>query len=337
MARLLYYPSVLPPTEVIHQALLYWDGFGSVVPREPELRRRLVRDELADLEACGLFAPVHFGDETDLGTLNWPVFRNELRRLAASGAASSPPDSFIWLGKTTYWLEDQLEHLGLATRRYEPGTGFWQLIVPAPVYASVMAMAARQLAATWTTRDCAYFPYTDNPHAHGLATEPISRRPLHEDPGRTDVPAWQVEIGQLLPVPAAGTALADVLAFRERYADERERLMRVVHRLLGELRRDYEYRADIVAGLRREIGNAVDDYRGARRAGRIVWVRRSIMATVAVAATVSGALIAPEAGWVLGPISGVMIDLALRETPIRGRFVPGDDFAYLHRIGSELT
>lgn len=65
------------------------------------------------------------------------------------------------------------------------------------------------------------------------------------------MPAWQVEIARLLPVPAPDTALADVLEFHERYADERERLMRAVHRMLGELRRDYEHPAE---GLRLRQG-----------------------------------------------------------------------------------
>lgn len=36
MAVLLYHPTVNPPKEILHQALLYWDGIASVVPRAPE-------------------------------------------------------------------------------------------------------------------------------------------------------------------------------------------------------------------------------------------------------------------------------------------------------------
>ncbi|WP_439681000.1 hypothetical protein [Embleya sp. MST-111070] len=155
-----------------------------------------------------------------------------------------------------------------------------------------MAVLAHEMAVYWGVHNEPVFAYTENPHVHRLAK--LAFEPRHA------IPAWEVEIGRLLPVPAPNTALDDVLRFRERYADERERLMRAVYRLLGDLRRDYRHPADVLAGLRRELTDAAQAYGAARRSARIVWLHRSILTTVAVTAAAGGALVVPQAGWLLG-------------------------------------
>jgi hypothetical protein len=64
MGVLLYYPTVNPPTEVVHQALLYWDGIASVVPRDPRVYEALVGTELRRLEERELYRPLAFTSET---------------------------------------------------------------------------------------------------------------------------------------------------------------------------------------------------------------------------------------------------------------------------------
>ncbi|MEV0026828.1 hypothetical protein AB0H45_32445 [Streptomyces atroolivaceus] len=49
LAFLLYYPLVKPPTEVLHQALLYWDGIATVVSRAPSVYEVAVPEELKEL------------------------------------------------------------------------------------------------------------------------------------------------------------------------------------------------------------------------------------------------------------------------------------------------
>lgn len=94
MAVLLYYPLVIPPTEIVHQALLYWDGVASVVPRESEIYDAAVSAELKDLKQRGLYMPLTF-DRDSMDSLDHPqyrgafhgglasqVLREELRRLS---------------------------------------------------------------------------------------------------------------------------------------------------------------------------------------------------------------------------------------------------------------
>jgi hypothetical protein len=54
---MLYYPRIEPPTELIHQALLYWDGLATVVPADDSLRRLVIPPVLTDLQARGLYEP----------------------------------------------------------------------------------------------------------------------------------------------------------------------------------------------------------------------------------------------------------------------------------------
>lgn len=138
-------------------------------------------------------------------------------------------------------------------------------------------------------------------------------------------------------MPALGTPTNDVLAFRERYADERLRLMRALHQMLGDLRRDYEHPADVFAQLRVELSQAVDDFQSARRGSRIAWVHRSVTASVAVAAAAGGALLLPNVGWLLGTISGYALNVATREIRPLIRARTHHDFSYLHRVESALS
>ncbi|MFJ6915832.1 hypothetical protein ACIQUX_18035 [Streptomyces sp. NPDC101133] len=149
--------------------------------------------------------------------------------------------------------------------------------------------------------------------------------------------AWEAELGRLLPVPAPGTPTADVLAFREKYADERIRLMRALHRMLGELRRDYEHPADVFAQFRMELSQAVHDYQGARRSSTVAWVHRSVTVSVAVAAAAGGALLLPNMGWLLGTIGGYALNVATREVRPLVRARDEHEFSYLHRVEGSLS
>jgi hypothetical protein len=146
-----------------------------------------------------------------------------------------------------------------------------------------------------------------------------------------------MELGRLLPVPAPGTPTADVLAFRDRYTDERLRLMRALHRLLGDLRRDYEHPADVFAQLRVELSDALEDYRAAGRGSRMAWVHRSVMVSVALAAAAGGALLLPDIGWLLGTVGGYALNVATREVRPLMSARKNHDFSYLHRVESGLS
>ncbi|MFF8971275.1 hypothetical protein [Streptomyces sp. NPDC014995] len=57
--------------------------------------------------------------------------------------------------------------------------------------------------------------------------------------------------------------------------------MRAPHRLLGDLRRDHEHPADVLARLRREIDDSVADHRAAAKGSLVAWGERSVVVTVA--------------------------------------------------------
>lgn len=337
MGVLLYYPRVNPPTEVVHQALLYWDGLASVVPRDPRVYEALVGTELRRLEERELYRPLTFTGETlDVLTAygpassaaqNWPVLTRELQRAAARPdppRPTSPPEAVLHTSKITYELERLLLQLGLATdvgylgRRAE-------LSVSKEVQALVVGVLARELAAA---TDVALFPYTDSEDAYRNTLRPVSP---------TRCLAWEMELGRLLPVPAPGTPTEDVLAFREKHAEERRRLMRALHRMLGDLRRDYEHPADVLTQLRAELSEAVEDYRAARRGSRMAWVHRSVTVSVALAAAAGGALLLPDLGWFLGTIGGYALNVATREIRPLARARDDHDFSYLHRVQSGLS
>ncbi|MFD6327899.1 hypothetical protein ACFWOL_35000 [Streptomyces sp. NPDC058442] len=134
----------------------------------------------------------------------------------------------------------------------------------------------------------------------------------------------------------------DVVSFRERYADERHRLMRALHRVLGDLRRNYEHPADVLARLCREIEESVEDYRAAARSSRMAWGNRSVMVTLALAAAAGSAWCSLTwllvAGcWLLGAAGGYALNVATREIRPISRARRDHDFSYLHRVGETLA
>lgn len=204
MGVLLYYPTVNPPTEIIHQALLYWDGIASVVPRDPRVYETVASEELRRLEERELYRPLAFtGDsldalhDPDSSVSPWlagqasSFLAQELRRIAARAdqpPPTSPPEAVIYTSKTTYWLERLLVELGLAS-----GGVLGALAVSKEVQTLIIGVLARELA---VNPEIAQFPYTDSEDAFRNALRPTS--PIRSV-------AWEVELGRLLPVPALGT------------------------------------------------------------------------------------------------------------------------------------
>nr|WP_199550120.1 DUF6236 family protein [Streptomyces sp. N35] len=340
VAVLLYYPLVNPPDEIVHQSLLYWDGIASVVPADPEIRAVAVGPGLRELEQRGLYTPLTLGERrllSDLTPLYAPrvtssdghhasVLLQELAALAArtrTPVPTEPPEGILYRTKTSGGVEEYLTRQGLAVPI--PGDRR-RFAVSREVQELILSITAREISAR--RGDRAFFPYTDSRTAQRMALRPVAR-------ARTL--AWEMELGRLLPVPAPGTPTAEVLAFREKYQDERLRLMRAVHRVLGELRRDYEHPADVFAQLRVELEQATADYRSAVSSSRTVWVHRSVTATVALAAAAGGALLLPDLGWLLGTVGGFALNVATREIrPVRSRR-QDHDFSYLHRVRGTLA
>ncbi|MFE7383568.1 hypothetical protein ACFU9F_24785 [Streptomyces zhihengii] len=336
MPTLLYYPLVTPPEPVLHQALLYWDGIASVVPEDPEVRHVALTPEMADLADRGLYRPLPWSAgnvrliaRSPAGGIGeaFEVLLEELRVLASQQEVPGrlmPLDRRLYSSKIGYHLEEEVVRLGLG-RRVEAGAGGrWSLAVPREVQLLLVGAAARELSAG-AGPDSAYMPYTDHASAHEMAVRPLERS--------SALAAWQVEIGRLLPVPAPGTPLTDVLVFRERYDVERRRLMSAVHALLAELRRNWEQPADVLAAMRDGLGEAVDDYHGAVRSSRLAWVRRGLAVTVGLAGAAAGALVVPDMDWLVGAVAGgYAINVAAREVRPLQRRRAEHPFAYLQHV-----
>ncbi|GAA2513615.1 DUF6236 family protein [Streptomyces longisporus] len=338
MAVLLSYPRVKPPTEVIHQALLYWDGIASIVPRDPNIYGSAISAELEDLRSRELYTPLTLDSREVFDRQQYSsVLRGgqisrlleeqlaTLERLYQQGRISDGHLAFVYPSKMPSELERTLIDLHLAHR--VPGRlGRWRLAVPRAVWDPVVSAMVRDFAAS--QREVAYVPYTSIEDAYRWALVPV---------GQERTPAWEMELGKLLPVPAPGTSTADVLNFRETYEDERIRLMRALHCLLGDLRRDYDHPAEVLAQLRKELTRAVEDYRGAVKSSRMAWLNRGITVTAAVGAGAVGAYLTADLNWLMAILGSYGINVATREIRPLRKASREHDFAYLHRVQTTLS
>ncbi|MFE2022467.1 DUF6236 family protein [Streptomyces sp. NPDC059499] len=333
MPTLLYYPLVKPPQEILHQALLYWDGIASVVPESREVYEEAVSNELEDLQYRGLYHPVALsalgGSLPGMGRRGglYGVLMEELRLLAAG-----PPlprvsllDPHLYRSKIAYLLEDEVVRLGLGQRL--DGSPYRSVAVPKEVQLLLIGVAAREIASQAIDRS--YTPYTDQVSAH----ETSLRLPA----GGRGVGAWRVELGRLLPVPAPGTPTSKVLAFRDRYSDERQRLIAATQTMLGDLCRNWEHPADVLQQMRVELTQARKEYESAAKSSRLAWVSRSVSVTVGVAAAAASALIVPDLAWVAGVAGSIGFNVATREVRPLSQAKRDHPFSYLHHVDQELA
>lgn len=333
MPTLLYYPLVRPPEAVLHHALLYWDDIASVVPRDPEVYENAVSEELKDLQERGLYHPIALGTQYSRpldDTLHLEVLISELRELAASPPTpqASVMDAFLFRSKVGYLLEREIVRLGLGRRTGHAwrarGAG---LAVSREVQLLLIGTLAQEVALT--ANDRAYTPYTDQRSAYETSLRPMA-------PG-SGVAAWRVELGRLLPMPAPGTSTAQVLAFRDKYAPERERLMGATQTMLSNLCREWEHPADVLQRMRVELNQAREDYQSATLASRTAWVHRSISVTVGVATAAAGALVVPDLGWVAGIAGSIGFNIATREVRPLFHARKEHPFSYLYQVDRELA
>jgi hypothetical protein len=118
VAVLLYYPLVNPPEEILYQALLYWDGVASLVPRDRDVAGFAVSARTRELEQQGLYSPVIFDDldRIHLDDQTRRVWDREIKRLTALAdppRLSVPPEYFLYWSKTSDHLLKRLLRLGL--------------------------------------------------------------------------------------------------------------------------------------------------------------------------------------------------------------------------------
>ncbi|WP_280468337.1 DUF6236 family protein [Nocardia cyriacigeorgica] len=361
MPDLFYYPKINAPQSVIYQALLYWDRLVTIAPAGPVLE--LLTPQMRHMHEAGLYLRLpadHWpGATTTIEQALWTLTRLLDRIPADDLVPDAGPDNYVHRGKFSPGLIEELRLRGLAR-----GQGF-EVYMSAATQLCLISTAARDIARQhrrWSFEDAdgtnydidSLYPYTDSPAAHRFAHSPFASAhngPDAEDSLRPRLNRWilphrlpdprttrclDVEIGRLLPVPGHEVRLEDLIAFRERYSDERRRLITAIDRLVRGLQRDYDDPRDVFHALQGELERALADLEHAGRCARINWVRRAVTVSIALASGYAGQKVYPEAGWVLGVIGGAAINLATTTTRSpRGEFA--DDITYLQRVRSAVA
>lgn len=282
MPQMLYYPGSTPPEEALFQAVLYWDSLATISPRDwqhyaERSERGRVLLELADR---GLYEPISLFNVS--GVIN-SVFIVERERLLAQMSVeelkppvedSAPNALSNWYSTTrfpqdwTAWLIDN----GLATWRKEDK----EVWVDTKLRHVLFAVAADYLVGLNRSSDQPKrFTFTADEGFFWAVNSPDSavRR------------SWEAKVGALFPMPAPGTDIGDVIAFRERYKDERSRLVDHVGLLYKRLSEVHDENAhEVLQAMRRDLANAVRELRSAARASKMNWVSRGLSLFIAVGA-----------------------------------------------------
>lgn len=318
MQRLLYYPLVNPPTPVVWQGLLYWDGVASITPQEGDYFQPLLRS----LSDTPLYVPLDT-DSLERGDVQrYDAMRRELEAVVGEipGEDLEPEPgplhggNRLYYGKLPVSLQEDLIAIGAA----EPA-GPAMRVNPRLLLA-ILAVTAKHLAQAHADDATTYLPHTDWPKAHRIAFGPLARTGGGQR-------CWQVEVGAALPIPAPDTPLGKVLEFRDDYQDERTRLRVSLYRLFKELE-GIGNPDDLRAAITHEITDAVRDMEAALRGRKLAWVKHGLWSLIALGAAAGATRVNPEMGWPLAVTSNVAINLATSLTRNR---VPGE-FAYLHDL-----
>lgn len=321
-AKMMYYPFVHPPRAVLWQALLYWDELTSITPEDGYE----IGPELEVLRDRGLYRPTHADD------LPWAAHAalvGELRQVVeeVSGKDLVPVPGPLEAHNRLYWgkLPEEVQNELLAIGALAPQG---HMLHVSPVLLSrLMVVLAKHLAAATQ----GMIPFTESASACHVAFKPL---------GQTNLPTrycWQMQIGELLPVPADDTPLEKVLQFREACTSEREELARAVRKLLLELSvpnpdsgSDPEQTREAVEIAVQRIKKAVQKLEKARHSGGIVWLKRGLLVLGGLGAASAAAFVPPMAAGALTAVSALGIGVA----PIVTRTGVTTDFTYLQQLQS---
>ncbi|MBB5803469.1 hypothetical protein F4560_003237 [Saccharothrix ecbatanensis] len=339
MAGILYYPFIEPPRHVLVQALLYSDELAPIVP--PEYDHDVSSrwwPKTADEQLPHFYTPVPFLRHDDyrdpwesklpspaLPGVSIYTMLDHLTQVIDQvpaddlvvphhAAARSRTDSWLVTDKVGPRLRDWLLERNLARQ-----DAFVLRVAPV-VQHLVLATMARYIGSIRPDLR----PYTDRRSAHELATTPVYGERGH---------GVLLDLADMLPVPGDDIPLPQIIEFRLRHADERQRLVDSIEKLLASLRLTTPDREAAVDRLRPELKEALEDWRGAGR-GLLSKTRRQISAVVATATATAGAAL-PEWAWLTNLLASVGVNLAT--APASASVAPSIDVAYLHRLNRAVN
>ncbi|SCL34858.1 hypothetical protein GA0074692_3943 [Micromonospora pallida] len=334
MAGMLYYPFANAPQPVIQQAALYWDSLSTVVAPGWEYR---LSPGMRQLQKMQFYRPIEPYKSDERIALKEVV--DELRYALAEVPTEElivpdePPATYAQTLDVHKLDQDVVGEL-LSRRLALPHPQTPIRLVGSPALIRlVIGVTVGHLAARANTRHgwagpLGLHPHTDSAAAHRLNTDPIA--------GHEVTAGWQIDIGPLLPVPREDVSILDLLAFRQRYDDERVRMMHAIDDLLLGLR--HAHPKDAFARVGYEFSEATKDLRGAAKTAKIdLVVKRGLAVTVALAAGVAADVLDLESGLstvALAVIGGLAVNVAtvqLRHEHT-GTVAHPQVYRYLHRV-----
>jgi hypothetical protein len=344
MPGMLYYPFVNASLPAIKQAVLYWDFLSTVVPAPEEIH---LNESMRELANRGFYRPIEGEKVFAFGSGNFDILTKLADDLPLDDILPPTSDSSLesrrlYVSKLGQDLSHELVRRGLATPVLQiekksfldvemERHGIPQLLVAPRLQTALMSIAIRNYAGYANYElgrlgDASLSPFTDESFAFNNA---------HYIPSESREPDLNfcIELGGLLPSPQEDVTISDLFAFRDKYNDERHRLMLALGLLLSGVSQHFEHSQDVFRAMQNEIESALQDMRNAARSRRIGLVVKSLAVLVAVGSAGAAARI-PEGAWILGVIGGTAINIATQE--VRDEET-SSKYSYLYRVERSIN
>ncbi|HEX8869749.1 MAG TPA: hypothetical protein VF821_29080 [Lentzea sp.] len=318
MSELLYVPEIDPPEQALHHAILYRDSISTLLPDDPE---RYLSDRTKRARDAGLFRMRLVRELWKDPDIAFGLGMAMYRRFAATKPYVGQPSDLQNAGQKSTAMADArqavwAESLGILGRpEFDDNPAVRILLNEPNLFAALTAMSVAGRSRHDLTSPLVVLCYPNE------IAELIS---ACAGPANDDHLLARIDVGKFLPEVPPGVDTEAVIAFRQRYDDERRRLIRAVERLIKEAARTHGpgELADIERDVRKELDEALADMKQAGRRTFGGWVRRVAWFTVATGA---GAIAGPAAA----AAGSVAANWASNPVPRGGT---GNDYAYLYRV-----
>jgi hypothetical protein len=359
MSEVLYLPTVNPPERVLHHALLYRDGIATLAPDDPLAH---LDGRVRCAHEAGLYRPVSTGSLWRNGRMSQALLesyhsidQDEVRDLVLRGAfeprwgqsrdnwsTEKHQPIVVWDGRRGT-ADDQANsgvRVAVVVSFYGGGCqpNWWDIYpVTCPAPEPVTGYDCRVMMSTATIlSELENESGTAPMFVPCFGPELVDVERWIGGEGRNDV-LLNVDVGRILPDPRPGIDTAALIRFRQKYDDERRRLIVAVERLVEQLAQTYSEPRHVERAVRREISDALADMHSAGRAVLRGWSRRLFSVAIATGSTAT-AMVASGASPVLTVVSSVGAGIAVNKAsePISDglRNPRSGTYRYLHRIST---